>query len=352
MPTPFLKKLLPYMCLSVLSYFIATEALQAAEPWKPTLPEQARLRPDFTQDPPAWIDHLVSAHFQPIQSACQPFYLPAQGPRKGTALLFHGYSACPQQFWETASLLAAQGIAVYVPLLPGHGRLSRQEGKNWIDDPSDLPTEKTWQRYQEHAKNLAGVMPKEGIRAVMGLSLGGGVAASALLQAPEQFDRGILGAALFDINSPSDVFLPPLVALLPEYPAKWDQSCEVERAGGRGGYCQFRLRNLRAMQRLGQEALAQLAQIKIPIQLVGVENDGTASNAAQVIASQRLPQNQFCLFEKGANHSLLSRYDSPYEDKFWIPPLQTMTLDFIRNGSFFPTAGLASEFGLKRCKAK
>lgn len=324
-----------------------------AEPWKPPMPAQARFAPDFDQDPPAWIDHLTQSDFYaPLQNTCKSFYLPPQGQRKGTVLLFHGYSSCPQQFWELAPLLAAKGFAVYVPVLPGHGRLSRQAGGKWIDDPSDLPTETTWQRYQVYSKQIAQVMPPDGIRAVMGLSLGGAVAASALIQAPERFDRAILGAPLLDINTPSDYFLPPISALMPNYPAKWDDSCEVERAGGRGGYCQFRLRALRSMQRLGQETLARLNEVKIPVQIVGVEKDGTASNPAQKEAAQRLPQNQICLFEKGANHSLLSRFDSPFEDKFWIAPLNAMSLSFVEKGSYFSTAGLAAELGLMRCKAR
>jgi len=349
----FLKKSLLALNLSILALGLSCLPGLAADPWKPPVPPQARFSPDFDQDPPAWIQHLTQSDFySPLQNSCKPFYLPPQGQRKGTVLLFHGYSACPQQFWELGPQLAAQGFAVYVPLLPGHGRLSRQEGGKWIDEPSDLPTEITWRRYEQHAYQIAQVMPKEGIRAVMGLSLGGAVAASALIQAPERFDRGILGAALFDINPPSDSFLPPLVALMPEYPAKWDDSCEVERAGGRGGYCQFRLRALRGMQRLGQETLARLHEVKVPIQIVGVEKDGTASNGAQKEASQRLPHNQICLFEKGANHSLLSRFDSPFEDKFWIAPLNTMSLHFIEHGNYFETAESATELGLMRCKAR
>lgn len=340
-------------CLLGLAALQMGQISLAAEPWKPPLPASARFSPDFEADPAAWIEHLSESRFaHPLQKACQPFYLPPQGLRKGTVLLFHGFSACPQQFWELAPQLSAQGFAVYVPLLPGHGRLSRQQQGQWQDDPSDLPHEKTWQRYATHAQKMAQIMPQTGIRAVMGLSLGGAVAASALIQAPERFDRAILGAALLDVNTPSNYFLPAASALAPEYPAKWDDSCEVERAGGRGGYCQFRLRALRGMQRLGQESLARLNEVKLPVQIVGVENDGTASNSAQKEAAERLPQNQICLFEKGANHSLFSRFDSPYENKFWIAPLSAMSLAFIQTGDYFETDGPAAELGLKRCKAR
>lgn len=64
----------------------------------------------------------------------------------------------------------------------------------------------------------------------------------------------------------------------------------------------------------------RLNEVKIPIQIVGVEKDGTASNSVSKEAAERLPQNQICLFEKGANHSLLSRFDSPFEDKFSMAP--------------------------------
>jgi len=186
---------------------------------------------------------------------------------------------------------------------------------------------------------LAELMPSEGLRVVGGLSVGAAVAASALIQAPQSFDRGILLTTLFDVNRPQSQILPLFSSLVPDFNTDWGPSCELEREGGRGGYCQFRLRHLRAVQRLGQETLAQLNQIQVPVQIVGVEDDGTASNFAQLEAHRRLSQSQICFFQKGANHSLFSRYDSPHEDKFWLTALERMTVAFVQTGQYFHAEG-------------
>ncbi len=308
----------------------------------PTLPPTARLSPHLS-DPPAWRAHLRSVGQTPLQAACQPFFVPARGERRGTVLLFHGYSACPQQYWELAERLAQAGMAVYAPLLPGHGLPPRLAAGQWHDVSEPLPTAADWERYQTLAGQLAQVMPTDGLRVVVGLSVGGAVAASALAQAPERFDRALLLSTLFDVRAPENLLLPLLGALAPGFATDWGPGCEQERAGGRGGYCQFRLQHLDAIQRFGQSAFATLSQVQVPVQLVGVEADGTANNATQLAAAQRLPQARICFWSKGANHSLLSRHDSPRENKFWLPGLLAQTERWIVQGEFFQTAGASAE---------
>jgi alpha-beta hydrolase superfamily lysophospholipase len=39
----------------------------------------------------------------------------------GVVVLFHGFSACPQQYDVLGPLIAAEGFDVLLPLTPGHG---------------------------------------------------------------------------------------------------------------------------------------------------------------------------------------------------------------------------------------
>ena len=58
-----------------------------------------------------------------IQTDCLPKQWPADSSvtYKGTVMLLHGFTACPQQYFETQAYLTAQGYNVLAPLLPGHG---------------------------------------------------------------------------------------------------------------------------------------------------------------------------------------------------------------------------------------
>ena len=78
----------------------------------------------------------------PLQEGCAPTRVsPPQGVRaKGVVALFHGFTACPQQFVDVAADLAASGFEVLLPLLPGNGRVPRVvEGTKRVDDVSGLP---------------------------------------------------------------------------------------------------------------------------------------------------------------------------------------------------------------------
>lgn len=298
-----------------------------------------------------WQELSAAAHQQPIQSACEPFRLPAQGRHQGTVILLHGFTACPQQFWDISPKLAAAGFDVYVPLLPGHGRSYRQSADSKIvDNLADMPSEKQIDHYTRFADQLSGLVQDETGRKVMsGLSVGGGVAAAALVRHPGLYDRGLLITPLLDISYPDNYRLPLVNAVLPRGQGGWGPGCELERNGGRGGYCQFQLTHVRATQLLGKEALEQFANLGSRVQIVGVENDGAANNQAIASALKTLPFASGCLYPKGANHSLLSLFDAPHETKFWMKNLHQQLLTFIQSGIFFDTEGISAEHDIARC---
>ncbi len=75
-------------------------------------------------------------------SSNRPFLLdaaPPQGaPRRGSALLLHGYTGSPYEVLTTAHALAARGFTCRGPLLRGHGHdpaaLNRVSADDWLDD--------------------------------------------------------------------------------------------------------------------------------------------------------------------------------------------------------------------------
>lgn len=301
-----------------------------------------------------WQDHVAEAAQLDLQPGCQPYYLAPKGPVKGAVILLHGFTACPQQNDGLAPLMAAEGYHVLVPLLPGHGRRAWQsaDGK-WHDNLKDMPRRETFHEYRDFSRQLAELVKDEpGQHLILGASMGGAVAGSAMLQSPRVFDRGMILAPLFDIPGPQNVLVPGLAYWAPEYQYHWGPICDQERSKHRGGYCEFGMTHVRAMQAFGLETLEQLKGFYQPIQMVGVEGDDAASNAAILQAAQQLPIGQTCLFVKGTSHSMLSPYDNQHQEKPWLESLQQQTVRFLTSGQHFQPVGPSLEQGFQRCQSR
>ena len=119
-----------------------------------------------------------------------------------------------------------------------------------------------------------------------------------------------------------------------------------------GGYCEFAVSHVRAMQAFGIDTQAKLRNLGTRVQMVGVEGDGAASNQAILKASQLIPFGQTCLYEQGTSHSMLSPYDNQHEDKFWVETLESQTRRFILTGKYFEQVSESLEPGFKRCLSK
>lgn len=59
-----------------------------------------------------------------LQEGCAPLRIEGTKPIKGVVVLFHGYSACPQQYDLLGPEIASRGFDVLLPLNPGHGYAS------------------------------------------------------------------------------------------------------------------------------------------------------------------------------------------------------------------------------------
>jgi pimeloyl-ACP methyl ester carboxylesterase len=334
-----------------------------------------------------------------LQEECKPKRMsPGPGIKpKGIVLLFHGYTACPQQFFEWAELLNKEGYEVLLPLNPGHGRrsfnLKRMLDKNGNVDKSkarfdkqlnqivpednyeDLPLATESIKYAHFAERLNKVMEKtQGERIVGGLSLGGPLATYAVLMAPKLYKRHIVFAPFYSYvnelvypvtqvakfvryNMPFQIT--PITDTLLRQNVGWGDGCYIERnppsatvmlpsgkrMGGRAGICSFLTTHYIGMMRFGEMVKNKAASFPIESQFVGVEKDCCVSVKAieEVVTSAKLvgTKASVCLYgpdekENPANHSLFSRYDAFEENKFWLPSLLHDATKFVVDGTAFP----------------
>ncbi|MFO1184451.1 MAG: alpha/beta fold hydrolase [Bauldia sp.] len=306
-----------------------------------------------------------------LQPDCAPLAIepPAGGQRRGAVFLVHGFTACPQQFFEWGGLLAERGWTVYLFLLPGEGRRRHPDGS---DDLAAIPGDGDFGPYSELAQSINRVARNERLNAadpsqmklvVGGLSIGAVVALEAAMLAPDdaRYDRAILFSPTFSFESFRVRVLSPIATILD--PKKlpvigqtglaraapsfgdiltgWGEGCERETVLGRAGVCRFTYGMVGTAQRYGTAALQLAASHRLngtAVQIVGVAGDPVASNSATYEVVRSLGQASACLYRSPANHSLLSRYDSPWENKFWLSSLLADATAFVDAGAPIPRA--------------
>jgi pimeloyl-ACP methyl ester carboxylesterase len=315
-----------------------------------------------------WSLHL-RANWDGVQPNCRPTRMspPARVPPRGAIMLFHGYTACPQQFYEWGRLLAEQGYEVFLPLSPGHGRVRTGS----MDDTRALPglSPEPYARFVDEMNSLMAQVrvPTGGARVVGGLSVGGALASMAVQRQPSLYDRAFIAAPFYEsgtfwINAAraasEQLRRGELRALTEsawreagELPLGWGEGCEVERRGGRAGICQFQVKHLASVVRFGASALDQVRPQRTRIQFVGVEADQAAGNGAILRAARAYGVGAgLCFYRSPASHSLFSRFDNPTEDKFWLPSLLESATRFVTAGQPFAIDGASLEPGAPRCR--
>ena len=106
-------------------------------------------------------------------------FLDLKTETKGVILALHGYTACPQQYFEWANTMSEQGYEVLVPLHPGHGYV-RVEDKEQIKYVPDVKNYN--EKYGAFIKDMNAIIasyPKLMTKHIAGLSLGGAMVSYA-----------------------------------------------------------------------------------------------------------------------------------------------------------------------------
>jgi pimeloyl-ACP methyl ester carboxylesterase len=259
-------------------------------------------------------------------------------------------------------MLSASGYEVLLPLMPGHGHVATdaittigghfQTSEPFRDDIVDLPGVTTRNRYRDFAMTMNAIArAASGVKVIGGLSVGGAVAARAAAEDPALYARALLISPFFQATG-RFVRDALYVAdhLVPSTRISWGAGCLEERTepAPRAGICQFSIDNLQASVQFGQETLALVDKIRSPVHVVGVEDDPAADNAAQAKAIGVM-HAKACYFRKPATHSLLSRFDSPHDDKFWLKAALVGTAAYLTEGTPLKLAEPSTEKPFARC---
>jgi carboxylesterase len=303
-----------------------------------------------------WEQHVTaSTTGVQLQPECEPrrFSPPSSVPFKGVAVLFHGFTACPQQFYEMSENLTRAGFEVLLPLMPGQGRMPRVEDGKKRDDISGLPTPDERYKYVELAMMMTDIVRKTpGLKVVGGLSVGGMVANAALIEGQDVWDRGVLLAPFYSPPGFARYAAAGASWFLPTYVHSWGKECEEAqlKPGTRAGICQFQFQQMQATATLGKEILAKSNAVRVPVQLVGVEADPTADVGMAVDAFRKMPKGDACFYAKGVPHSLISRKDHLDMDMDWVSSLNQQMAAFALNGTPFATGETSAEHGYPLCQ--
>ena len=203
----------------------------------------------------------------------EPYFLPGGGYDRAV-LFIHGLSATPYDLWPLAEYLSGQGIAVYAPLLTGHGTTVWEFGKtgwrDWAGQPEAMFAElKT--RYKKVY--------------IVGFSMGGDIAihiaandapAGVVLLAPCVFIKGQDKPV-----SPEQSIKYLSRLLVTDYILKDTENQAFDEAAvkGRPVYPVFPVGCLRSLVELEETARAELPKVKAPLIVVQSTNDATVDKA-------------------------------------------------------------------------
>lgn len=298
-----------------------------------------------------WQAYLDWESELPFQDGCTPFLRPVDDgvEYRGTIVFLHGFSACPQQYYELAGLLAAAGYRSVVPLLPGHGRPFPAVDR---DDSGALPGPLSWRRvYEAFADRINRIMSHaDGERAIAGLSGGGAAALYMNDRARGLYDRSLVMAPFLSIAggrpvNGATVMIGVIPALnqLSATPFGSADSCIAKRRQGKASYCKWQIRHVAGMRALGTDVRRRLSRNPLPVrmQIIGVSNDDSVSNRRieeLATAQRRTGNTSACFYPVGIPHSMFSRFDHPGEDMYWLAEFHAAALAFLTRGEAFPTA--------------
>ncbi len=303
-----------------------------------------------------WQKHVdLETSGKQIQPDCMPRFYAADPsvPRKGMVMFFHGFTACPQQYFAISERLKTLGYDVYLPLMPGQGRTPLDGPKGSKDNHMDLPStdnsseypdaKKDNVRLQNFVKSMNEIAAAtSGDRILAGLSGGGGLATGAAADGQGIWTRVLLYAPYYKNPGLSGFASAVLDQVMPGFVNDWGQECRDNRIGpgGRAGLCSLSVGAVRAMTNYGINASARITNIKVPIQFVGVVADPTADNTAQYKAFESVADHsQYCLYPLGVPHSIINpASDAPKITGYWVPAMQQDSIDFITQGKWFPVS--------------
>lgn len=188
-------------------------------------------------------------------------------------LLCHGFTGTPQSMRPWADYLAAHGLTVTLPRLPGHGtRWQELNQTTWHD----------W--YAEDERALLALRHRCEAVMVMGLSMGGTLALRLAEQHVDAVDGLVLVNPSVHTENASARYLPVLKRIVPSVRAIGN---DVARAGVTElAYARTPLRALHSLTQLWALTVSDLGRVVAPVLLYrsAVDHVVEASNSARILA--------------------------------------------------------------------
>lgn len=289
-----------------------------------------------------------------LQKDCIPrLFHSKTGTVKGVIVLFHGYTACPQQFFSWAEKLSNESIEVLLPLQPGHG-YNMQNGKDVIDAlPDNTNYQIVYSKYVENINEVMRAYPPNIEKYVGGISLGATIATDTLNHAPKLYDRAIIVTPSFDfsnllarislffVSSLAKIPLldgfPPIKTILNSSQG-WGEACEYERREGRAGNCDFLAKHAVGMHEYGRKVADEIRQdIKTRTQFIMVEEDKAVMNSTIVKVYKQFNDASICSFPSSIDHSLISKFDNPNIEMWWLDDMLKKFNIFLNRADFVPS---------------
>ena len=118
--------------------------------------------------------------------------------------------------------------------------------------------------------------------------------------------------------------------------------CLEKREQGRAGICNYQLKHVGALTALGKYLFDELRAepFERPLQYVGTENDTVVNNQkarAVLDVQQGTGKTTACFYPDGVPHAMISGFDSPGVDMYWLDSLLSGTVAYITRGESFRT---------------
>jgi len=225
---------------------------------------------------------------------CAPFFIENSGDE--CCLCVHGFTGCPALYIPLAGLLFDAGFSVSAPLLAGHGTA-----------PEDLRGVSELQWFQDTSGELGRLLARYGKVHLIGLSLGGAIAArlAAAYAGNRHLGKLVLlspGLGLRDrkfYGIDYETVEDKLVAL-PRRPLK-DDGLDSSRYG----YPAMPLRSAGQLILAADRANKALTAIRAPTMLLYTAADQIADPAACDAAAGAIPSIRFSRRYDAGEHNLL-----------------------------------------------
>lgn len=265
---------------------------------------------------------------RPVQPGAEPFR--HDGSRTGV-LLCHGFTGSPASLRPWAEQLAAVGLTVRLPLLPGHGShwrdLALTRWPDWY-----LTVERELSDLTEHCDHVF----------VMGLSMGGTLSLRLAQQHPDSVSGIVLVNPSLHRRRPEMRLVPYLRHVVPSVAGI---GSDIKMGGqDEEAYSRTPLQALHSLTELWADVAANLPRVTCPVLVLASDEDHVVdpSNAVDVVEGVA-----------AADVSLVPLHDSYHVATldYDAPLIVDQSLAFVRRltgDDSIPDVGLQTQLGQAR----